>query len=210
MAFRFVVCSAGMILILAVLSSFGKPGSDPWLIPPAGAEGAITSRTSQGDLMQHYGEPNVRDADVDIGEGETEPGTVLFPGDSQREIWILWKDADRKRFPKSIQIFGKRSLWKTAHGITLGSSLKDLERLNGRPFSLMGFEWDYGGTVMSWKGGALEDVKSGHVIVRLSPPSDDTPNPEINKVAGESELSSSDPAMQKINPLVYHIVWQFP
>jgi hypothetical protein len=39
--------------------------------------------------------------------------------------------------------------WKAAHGITLGTSLVQLERLNRHPFTLAGFGWDYGGRVLA-------------------------------------------------------------
>jgi len=34
-------------------------------------------------------------------------------------------------------------------------TLAEMERINGRPFGLAGFAWDYGGRVTAWRGGAL-------------------------------------------------------
>jgi hypothetical protein len=196
-----------------VLAGFGENTRDPWTIPPGGEGSGIGKHTSREDLVRLYGTSNVIDRDVDLGEGETEPGTVVFSLDPQRSIEILWKDPATKRTPKQFQIQGKVSFWKTVHEISLGTSLKELERLNGRPFLLTGFEWDYSGTETSWKGGALEKElqRDGHLILRLGPREPiDVSKGELTQVLGDSDFSSHHPVMQKVNPRVYQIVWIFP
>jgi len=148
------VLLSGVLLVTAHVHA--KPAQDPYTIVLGRADGSITASSTRRNLVDRYGEANVSDQDVDIGEGETEPGTVLFPKDSQRSIDIRWKDPQKKVSPKFLTIRGRASLWKTAHGISLGTSLKQLERINGRSFSLSGFAWDYSGTVLSWENGALE------------------------------------------------------
>jgi hypothetical protein len=164
--------------------------------------------------LTRFGARNVIDGDVGVGEGETAPGTTVFPRDPIRAIDILWKDPKTKRSPHILSIGGKASQWKTAHGISLGTSLRELEQINGKPFVLSGFGWDYSGTVYSWEGGVLSKDFEGHgrVILRLDtdlvPPS--LPQPDYNHVSGDGSFSSSNPAMQKINPRVYEILWEFP
>jgi len=97
-------------LILTSLLVSGTPPSDAWLIVLGGTNGAITASTTRRDLVRRYGEASVSDQDVDIGEGETEPGTVLFPHDSHRSIDILWKDPETKLSPKCLTIRGGASL----------------------------------------------------------------------------------------------------
>jgi len=47
-------------------------------------------------------------------------------------------------------------------GVRVGTSLGELNRLNGRAFEFSGFDWDfdwdYGGYVSDWKGGKLEGL----------------------------------------------------
>ena len=151
-------------------------------------------------------------ADVDVGEGQTEPGTVLFADDPERKLEITWKDPVNKRNPKSIQIGGKKSVWKTAEGISLGSSLQEIERINGGPFTLAGFGWDYSGTVTSWKNGRLAAPfsKNGRILLRLTPERENAlSRRELNAVSGDSDHSSREPAMQKLNPRVYQIIVLF-
>lgn len=202
------------IVFAVTLCSSGNSAPDRWVILLPPQSGAITASTTRRDLVNRFGARNVSDGDVDVGEGETAPGTTVFPGSPIRSIDILWKDPKTKLSPDTLSIGGKASQWKTAHGISLGTSLKELEQINGRPFVLSGFGWDYSGTVYSWENGVLSKDFEGHgrVILRLDtdlvPPK--LPQPDYDHVSGDGSFSSSNPAMQKINPRVYEILWEFP
>jgi hypothetical protein len=187
--------------------------SGRWLILPGGASGgAISSQTSEVDLIKQYGSENVVARDVGIGEGEIEKGTEMFPADPMRRLDILWKDPTRKISPKSIRISGAKSVWKTMHGVSLGTSLKQLEGFNQKPFRLTGFAFDYSGTVISWNEGALEQelggVQSpGRVILRLDVQQSQAQRADYRSLLGDRVFSSGQPAMQVLNPTVYEIIW---
>jgi hypothetical protein len=185
-----------------------------WFIDPGGESGALRKSATRDELVRTYGIRNVKDGDMDVGEGETTPATFLFPDDPSKTIAIAWRDAKTKRFPMRIQIDGAKSLWHTTGDVSLGTSLKTLERLNQKPFVLFGFNWDYSGTVASWENGAFEDAFGGadrRVIVRLSPDRQHkVPEDLLRKVIGDRDFHSSDPAMRQINPLVYQLIWNFP
>jgi hypothetical protein len=183
-----------------------------WQLDPLGIEGSITAQTTEKDLIDVYGSSNVEPIDVQLGEGETEPGTVLFPNDPMKRIEIMWKDKSKKAFPKRVQLTGDKSYWKTIHSISLGTTLKELEKVNKRAFTLAGFGWDYSGTIHSWEGGKLEnllDSKAG-VWIRLN---DRTINKvtdkEASSVLGASEFHSDNPVMQKIDPTIYQLILEF-
>ena len=155
---------------------------------------------------------------MDVGEGFTVPATFVFPSDPKRKIGISWEDEERHRDTVRVQIDGDASFWHTTGGISLGAHLKQVEALNGGPFLLFGFNWDYSGTVASWRGGKLESAFEPHhhlrrTIVRLSPVFAD-PNhvmsPGEQELVGEREFPSSHPEMQKLDPVVYQIIWLFP
>jgi len=185
-----------------------SPQLTSYLIVPNLRVGAITPRTSESELQRVYGRRNVRRAKVEIGEGERQSGAVIYPDDPAKTIEVIWKDVHRRRHPERIQLTGKQSVWRTRQGISLGTSLKELERINGRPFVLMGFGWDYAGTVVSWNGGELEKEfeKGGRITLRL----DGSNHEEEGKVAGEQDFSSHHRVMQRINPKVYQIIVTFP
>jgi hypothetical protein len=203
---------AGFVCLVTALG-FGQTATDPWLILASGDKGAINAHTTRQEFVRMYGASNVVDQDVDVGEGETEPGTIIFPKDAQRSIEILWKDPDKKTEPRSATISGKKSRWHTIRGISLGTSLRELESLNGRPFKLAGFGWDYSGTVTSWESGALAaelDGGHGRVFLRLDSGTSEAVDKEVAQVEGDRDFSSNHPVMQKLNPRAYQIIWVFP
>jgi hypothetical protein len=190
----------------------------PWLIIPGQGIGKITKNTSKADLQRIYGSKNVKEAPFDQGEGDEEPGIVLFPNDPSKKLSIRWKDKRHQRFPLEVEIrFMPHSLWKTGQGITLGTDLKTIERLNGKPFKLAGFGWDYGGTVISWNEGKLEKVFSPrngiHIFLRLGPEDYETPmdkrTQELYYSVASGDFSSHNPAMQQLKPKVYDILINF-
>jgi hypothetical protein len=204
---------AGFFFLASVLG-VSQAAPNQWLLLASSDKGAINGHTTREELVRIYGRANVVDRDVDIGEGETQPGTVLFPNDPKRSIEILWQDPDKKTRPASAQVQGDASLWKAPRHISLGTSLKQLEQFNGRPFQMAGFGWDYSGTVTSWKNGSLAtelDGEHGRVIVRLdSRPGTDVSQDEQNQVMGDQDFSSQHPVMQKLNPVAYQLIWVFP
>jgi hypothetical protein len=115
-------CGLAQIVFVATLCSSGNSAQDQWVILLPPQSGAVTASTTRRDLVNRLGAINVSDGDVGVGEGETAPGTTVFPGDPIRAMDILWKDPKTKRSPHSLSIGGKASQWKTAHGISLGTS----------------------------------------------------------------------------------------
>ena len=198
-----------LVVFVGYLFETQRSFADPLFeIIPGKNTGAITSSASKVDLEKAYGVNNVRAIDVDVGEGMTEKGADIFPEDPKKKIEIIWKKKEKN--PSRIQITGKESLWKTRDGISLGTTLKHLEKLNGKPFVLTGFGWDYAGTIISWNDGNLEKSK-GLLMLRL----DDSEASKLSakeqtSVAGDKEFPSSNQVMQKINPEVYQMVITFP
>ena len=84
------ILAAFFLLGSIVGLSQGTP--DPWLILASSEKGTINGHITRADLVRVYGRANVVDRDVEVGEGETEPGTIIFPNDPKRSIEILWKD----------------------------------------------------------------------------------------------------------------------
>ncbi len=200
-----------LICIFGVSTTFAQ--NDFQIIPGIRA-GAITSRISESQLKRIYGSKNVRSTRVGLGEGETVSGTVIFPNNSNKKIEIVWKNKRSKRNPEFIQLTGKSSIWKTTDGIGLGTSLKILERINGKSFTLAGFAWDYGGTVYSWDKGKLARIfgdESQKVTLRLGSESfKKISEKEYESIMGDNGFSSDNTVMQKLNPVVYQMIFRFP
>jgi hypothetical protein len=209
----------GMALIAFgqnVSSSAHESSAAKYLILPGGkGGGAVSAATTTQDFIRMYGKKNVLETSLQNENGDDETVTELFRFDPLRRAVLNWWDPDNRRALMRIEIKEARSRWRTTHGITLGTTLKELERLNGKPFLLLGFAWDYSGTVISWNGGMLaQELKEvddpGRVLLRLDCAANAYQQPAYRSVIGEKTFSSANPAMQELNPTVYDVVWMFP
>ena len=199
-------------VVLGILAATSACTEDrhSWLVAPPFSVGPITASSSADDLRKAFGDSVVVDKDIDVGEGVTEPGTEVYGASPEKRLAVLWKDPARTKPSKVIicyQLLHGNCMWRTL-GIAFTYSLKDLERINHRPFKLLGFGWDYSGTVFSWEGGTLGTLSKG-LIVRLAPNEADTNSEEYRTVLGEGEFLSSLSAMQKLNPKVYAMEMEF-
>lgn len=181
-----------------------------WLLARRSVDDAVHRSDSEADLIQRYGALNVRRDTIALGEGESAPGTTLFASDSLRRVEILWRDTIGFGHPYSVEIRGAASRWIVAPGVSLGTTLAELERLNARPFLLFGFGWDYSGTINSWEGGRLDSLwqdpadRERLVGVRVGPTAS-APESIAGAVQGERLFSSSHASMAALEPKVYDL-----
>ena len=177
-----------------------------------GCAGPFTPELTEQRLIEIYGAANVRAGEVYVGEGFSEPGATVFPESPRDRIEIVWSDGEKRAKPRFVRMNSKSSRWKTKDLITIGSDLKSIERINGRPFRLFGFGWDHSGTVASWAGGRLEGAETAgcRMRVTLLPPGGAEGWPAIwQQVVGDREFSSGHPAMQQLNPRVHQLLLGF-
>ncbi len=159
--------------------------------------------TSHRSLSQSFG-TYAAYGDIQVPEEGTIKGTVLFPEVPRRRVEIVWADRHTKTRPYSVT-FGPA--YRTQEGVAVGLTLADLEKINGGPFTLAGFDWDYGGTVTDWKGGKLATQPNRcRLIVRFK--IGDLPAGAAD-VSGDRDFSSDDPAMRAAKPTVSQIAIQF-
>jgi len=154
------------------------------LIVPGKSFGPITAQYTRADLVKTFGAANVKDTRVHLGEGETVPGVAVYPKDPKRRLEITWVKSKRVG---DIRISGQSSVWHTADGVTLGTTLAQLQKLNGVPFKFSGFGWDYGGMILSWERGKLEKSLKD-VWLTLDP----TAESSYDGVIGDGEFVSSE------------------
>ena len=174
-----------LCLLLAGSALAKEPNT---LIVAGQSVGPITARFTRADLVKTFGAANVKNASIYRGEGESVPGTVVFDKDPKRRMEITWTKAKKVG---DITISGQSSVWHTAEGITLGTTLAELQRLNGKPFKFSGFDWDYGGLIQSWEGGKLETS-----LKKIWPTLAPGPKDSSEGVSGDGEFLS-DAVLQK-------------
>ena len=176
--------------------------------------GPFARTADEAGLRKAFGSANVTRSRIHIGEGFTEPGTVLFAKDPKRRAYVLWFDKRNRKRPAAI-ILPEGSDWRIRapddKQISLGATMAEIEQINGRPFTLYGFAWEQGGQTSNWKGGALDrrDDKSCILILRFAPhPS--TPEAVFGQVVGDLDFGSSDPKMTAAKPFVSAITLRWP
>jgi hypothetical protein len=201
------LCVWTTALMTAAGASRPSAESD-WLIVPGERAGAVRAASSESDLIRAYGRAAVQPVRVELGEGETAPGTVLFAADSLRRLEVQWHDTVTRSRPARLVLRGAKSRWQLPAGISLGTRLRDLEGRNRRGFTLAGFGWDYGGVILDWKGGALARVLPG-VRLYLDPGPSQYATPAYGEVLGDQDYASTAPAMQRLNPAVHEIFIDF-
>ena len=185
--------------------------STGWSISSTGEGGAVPGDIDEEELIGRYGKENVLRGEMPLGEGEMMEATILFPNDPMRRLEIAWYDPTEEIGPQRIALRGEESRWSVTPGLRLGMSLDSLVALNGRTISFLGFDWDYGGTVISWNGGEVWniDLPNGGIIVRLRPDTDDyekLSEEERMQISGDHELRSDDPLFKRLRLRIFEIL----
>jgi len=131
-----------------------------------GCEGAFARDTTHAKLVTAFGAQNVTFKEVDAAEGSKERATVLFDDDPTRRVLVFCHDERTRARPSMISISAP-SLWIGPGGIGNGMKLSDVEKLNGKPFKLAGFDWDGGGFVRELDGKLKQT--GCNLVIRFEP-----------------------------------------
>jgi hypothetical protein len=193
------VLLAGLVLPLEAALAQAPPGPDNLVLT---CTGPFAADTTPAKIAAVFGRSNVVSENLHVGEGETEPGTVIYPKDPARRVEIFWLDAKKKARLSTVQVREETSRWRMPGGIGHGTTLAALETANGKPLELLGFSWDFGGTVRDWRGGALASI-GGDPKCRMSAtfePAPNLPDKIGNAVMGDRAFRSDNRSMRAAKP----------
>lgn len=199
---------ASLLCVTTVAPAFAQ-GQMPTVLD---CTGAFARNADERTLARIFGAANVERADIPVGEGMTEPGTVIFAKEPERRIDILWHGAYAR---PNVVIIRNGSTWPVAvtgldKPIVNGATLAEIEAMNGKPFTLTGFGWDLGGYTNGWEGGRLDKPVGGcNLSIRFDPPKD-APGDALDKVNGDVEFLSTDSAMRQVKPVVVEMELGWP
>lgn len=164
------------------------------VVIPGDRIGPVRRTTTRQQLEQLFGAANLENEDVGMGEGETEPGTVVNAG-SDNTFTVIWTDENRTAVAGAIN-FG--SAWRTPEGLGVGTSFAELQQKLGA-FQLYGFEWDYGGSVVL-EGTRLSKYY-GTLILRVAPTeaSRERSPSDYDAVIGDELFASTSPHFRALD-----------
>ena len=203
---RVLITTIAAVLAAGLSVPAMAQSSDPLHLECAGPFGADSSEAFLAEL---FGAENVVAQTIDGPEGTTLDATLVFPNDPTRRLVVLWQDEAGRARPAAI-IVRDDSGWIGPGGVRLGSELAEVEAINGAPFSVLGFGWDYGGAA-SFPSGTLATIPGG-CVMSLSFDLDWTLEygPEFDAIMGDQQLASDNALLLQAAPKVSEIAVGYP
>jgi hypothetical protein len=178
----------------------------PRIIEPGARLGPVLAGSSLQNLRGALGLHNVilEYVQTEDGKGKVS-GAVLYPNDPKKRIEIAWADTVTKSRPLWARVRNEASWWHTPAGVRIGSTLLDLERMNGRAFTVTSFRGgERRSPVRSWNKGNLAVELEKNAKVYLSVPASATKS-QMTPLSNGSYLPSGDPPLRRLNPYVTEI-----
>lgn len=157
-------------------------------------EGPFGKGTSHARLVAAFGARNVTFKAVDAPEGSREKATVLFDDDPTRRVVVFWHDETSRARPSMISV-NAPSLWLGPGGVGNGMKLSDVEKLNGKPFKLAGFDWDGGGYVRELDGKLKQPACN--LVIRFEPGIANPLPPRYAEITGDKLIVSSHKLLRR-------------
>src|SRR5262245_49452328 len=206
LAFGAVSCFA------ATASPVGKTqaASVPRVIEPGARLGPVTGTSSLDALRAALGSHSVSLEYVQSEDGKGKvPGAVIYPGDSKKRIELAWADTLGKARPLWARVRNTASWWHTPAGVRVGTTLLELEKLNGRAFTVQSFHaGERRSAVRSWNKGTLAVELEKNAKVWLAVPTSAS-KAQMTPLSQGSSLPSGDPPLRRLNPHVTEISVRF-
>jgi hypothetical protein len=176
--------------------------ANPHVVVCSGVFGPDSSHLK---LAMAFHSKNVEFAQVDASSGAKVMASVLFTKDPSRRLEVWWSKPASRSDTHLIVING-RSEWTAPGELRLGLTLPDVEKLNGRPFRLSGFDRSGVATLSNWDGGGLAALPGGcKVGISLRPAPTATAS-AIASLPADREFSSGDGTLRAVNPTVSEIL----
>jgi hypothetical protein len=186
----------------------GKQAAPKRLAEPARAvtcNGLFARDSDHGKLAAAFKPENVDFTTVEAGEGKSIMATVLYPKDLRRRLEVWWRDS-ANRTGTYLIVIGGQSTWTGPKGVRIGMESSALERLNGKPFKLKGFDSDGVATVTDWQSGAFAQLQ-GDCAVRVSFRPDSKASSEAQSaVSSDKEFASREAVLRALKPRISEIL----
>jgi hypothetical protein len=184
-----------------------KRAPDPGNVIVCG--GVFGKDSSHIKLAQTFEAQNIAYTEVDAPDGTKIMASVLYPKDPKRRLEVLWQN-DATRSDLSVISINGQSTWTAPKGLKLGIPIAGLEKLNGKPFKLGGFDADGSGSVRDWMEGALSLLPGGCNVGVALVPDPRVPSDIRSQVAADKDFMSNDARVRAARPTVGEINIGYP
>ena len=182
----------------------GRParGGKPNIVACSGVFAKDSSHTKLASAFQSR---NVSSTQIDNNAGGKATASVIYAKDPKRRLEVWWSKSASKSDTHLIVINGQ-SDWVAPGELHLGQTLAELEKLNGKPFKLSGFDRDHVATLSDWDGGTLSALTGGckvGISLRADPK---TPAATLGALPSDRAFASSDATLRAADPTVSEIL----
>jgi hypothetical protein len=167
--------------------------------------GVFGPDSSHVKLATAFQAKNVEFTQVDGGSGKKVMASVLFGKDAARRLEVWWSKPASRSDTHLIVINGQ-SGWTSPGAVRLGLSLPDLERLNGKPFTLSGFDANNVATLSNWNGGELATLPGGCKLGISLRPAATASASAVRALPADRAFTSADAGLRAVNPAVSEIL----
>jgi hypothetical protein len=208
-AFARPILSRRLLLAAAGAAALPLPafaqgvGAEDRLIMPGTRIGAVRKGSTWATLIGVYTPQHMRRDKIPIAEGDTASGARIFPG-TPAELQVAFESDNGP--VDFIRVLGRESPWRTAEGLRIGTTLAELEKMNGGPFRLYGFAWDHGGAL---DRDSFKKLPKGLWITVEPREQRKVSEREFRQVMGDKTIASSHPTLKKIDVRVSSLVLSF-
>ena len=173
-------------------------------VPTLACAGPFARDTSHTKLAAEFGARNVTFKDVTTPGNILMKATVIFDDDPTRRVTVFWSNPKARAQPSAILVEAP-SVWSGPGGIRNGLPLKEMEKLNGGGFSMVGFGGVNGGVVSDLKG-VFAAVPGDCTLKIRFEPGIANPLPAIfASITGDRTVSSTNLLLRRARPQV--IAW---
>jgi predicted GNAT family acetyltransferase len=188
------------ILLLLSFTIVGACSSNSEVSLPTENLNEVLACGDAKGLIAKYGAKSVI-VDTSIVTGDdTLRGAIIFPG-TAKQANVFFHEGKIS----DVSVQGESSVWKTASGLYLGLSLQEVEKINAKNFTISGFGWAHGGSVVSWEGGKLAGDSTLTHLVSFRNKRQNISIEEFKKVSGEAEFDVRHALIQQMNPALEQI-----
>lgn len=177
----------------------------PALAEEVKCEGAFAADSSAQRLEEIYGKENVVTGETDGPEGSTIIATTVFPDTDKAMLFGWWDEENHRDLSYAELPYGD-----SVAGLHAGLTVREVEALNGEPFTMTGFWWDYGGYA-GFQSGKLSDIPGGcHLSVYFQPSESAPDGVDTTAISGDVEVPSSEPLLETLKVKVEALTIGYP
>ena len=204
---RIALLALSLALIAAPAMAKDKAKPAPGAPVAVTCEGVFGPKSSDALVRETFGEDNVETGTVYGVEGIELKATTVYPDDPDRMMQFNWWDEEKLDYLSSLELAPSQ---ETPTGVKIGMSVGEVEAINGEPFTIGGFWWDYGGGAVFEKG-ALGNPESGCGFwIRFAPMDEYPEDIDVTPVSGEVTVPSSEPLLETLDVRVQSISLGYP